>query len=315
MTCQSKEKKAPTESSNKTEEVPEGFDQLATNFLSYIAKQRGFSEHTAAAYRHELTEFASFAKVNGCDTALSSLNTRMLRAFVYSRHEKGLAPRSIARAVAALKSFCRWCAKTEVLQSNPAKAISAPKLPKALPTFLTENQTRMLSSIDPIDLPSTKSRAIVELFYGSGIRLAELWALDSNAIDRHTKTIRVFGKGRKERIVPLTDDAIKFIDLYHSMRGSSADKEPMFTNDKGARLSRAMITKAVSTELSGVSMAKKRSPHVLRHTFATHLLDNGADIRAVKELLGHSSLATTQVYTHVSKEHLKKVYGQAHPRG
>ena len=294
---------------------PEGFDLLANDFLSYISKQRGFSEHTATAYRYELSEFAAFSKANGSDTAKDALTTHMLRAFVYSRRDKGIAPRSIARSVAAMKSFCKWAAKTGILQSNPARVISAPKLPKALPTYLSESQTNSLAIAEPVGLAETRSRAIVELFYGTGIRLAELWALDSDAIDRHTKTIRVFGKGRKERIVPLTDDAIRYIDSYHALRGSASHDSPMFTNDKGTRMSRELISKTVSIALLGVSMAKKRSPHVLRHTFATHLLDNGADIRVVKELLGHSSLATTQVYTHVSKEHLRKVYAQAHPRG
>jgi site-specific recombinase XerD len=182
--------------------------------------------------------------------------------------------------------------------------------------FLTQKQTEMLV---PPPRESTeallRNHAIIEFFYGSGLRLAELQALAVNSVNTKNETVRVMGKGRKERVVPLTATAVEAMNTYLSVRTSvKAPGSPLFTGSRGNPLSRRQIERIVAKELSFVSQQKKRSPHVLRHSFATHLMDAGADIRAVKELLGHSSLSTTQIYTHVSREHLLKAYKQAHPR-
>jgi integrase/recombinase XerC len=217
--------------------------------------------------------------------------------------------------VAALKSFSRYCVKNRILSGNPAKTLANPKLDKPLPAFITTKQADMLAAGDPEDEQGIRNRAVVELLYGSGIRLAELQQLTAGAIDRRSRVVRVLGKGRKERVVPVTLDAIDLIDRYISVRAVAKEQtDPLFVNKAGKRLSRRQIERIVQRELAAVSQLRKKSPHVLRHSFATHLLDAGADIRAVKELLGHASLATTQVYTHISKEHLLKVYRQAHPR-
>lgn len=295
--------------------ITPSLDTYIDDFLCNLSKQRNYSDHTISAYRHELSAFAAFARASDAAEPDRAFTRATLRAFVYSQRDRGLAPRSLARTVAALKSFCKWAAREEIVPANAAKTISGPKLPRQLPSFLTETQTDLLSLGEPTGEMELRNRAIVELLYGTGMRLSELWALNTGAIDSTSKTLRVLGKGRKERIIPVTDAAIDMINRYLKMRGAPPQGEPLFLGARGGRLCRRQIEKVVADLLGTVTQQKKRSPHVLRHSFATHMLDNGADIRAVKELLGHSSLSTTQIYTHVSKEHLMKVYSQAHPRG
>lgn len=283
-------------------------------FLDYVRKERGYSEHTVLAYRSDLSQFVEFLlHKRFALTVSSALSKPTLRLFLYDVGRLGLKARSVARKVAALKSLCRYCVKQGILAVNPAKALATPKMDKPLPVFLTATQAESLEGAAAAD--GVRNRAIVEFFYGSGIRLSELRGLSFGDVDRRNMTVRVLGKGRKERIVPITAQAVDALDGYIKERGGGAGlREPIFVNAKGERLSARQIERIVSASLSMVSQQKKRSPHVLRHSFATHLLDAGADIRAVKELLGHSSLATTQVYTHISREHLLKVYRQAHPR-
>ncbi len=286
------------------------------NFLEYLRKQRGYSEHTVAAYQHDLAQFIDFVESEVGKTAVKEILTKgILRTFIYSFHDHGFKSRTIARKVATLKSFSRYCVKNKIVKVNPAKMLSTPKLDSPLPSFITRKQADAMVTGDPDGEMALRNRAIVELFYGTGIRLAELHALNIGTIDRTNRTVRVIGKGRKERIVPVTPDAIALVDRYIAIRSIAHENDdPLFTNKEGTRLSRRQIERVVSRELAAVSQLKKKSPHVLRHSFATHLLDAGADIRAVKELLGHSSLSSTQIYTHVSKEHLRKVYNKAHPR-
>ena len=297
------------------------------SFLEYLQKEKGYSEHTVSAYKSDLDQFKEFVKnVAGAETLESIMEKRVLRSFTYSLGDHKLKPRSIARKVAALKSFSKYCVKRHFLSVNQAKLISTPKLDKPLPAFLTEKQAvalaepangQSISSLDPSGnaINVLRNKAIVELFYGSGLRLSELHACNRDTVDVRKRTVRVLGKGNKERIVPVTDQLVALLDSYLQMRPDTAGPDsPLFTNSKDQRLSRRHIERIVSAEITKVSQQKKKSPHVLRHSFATHLLDGGADIRAVKELLGHASLSTTQIYTHMSKEHLLKVYKQAHPR-
>jgi len=292
--------------------------EVISGFCEYLQKQRGYSTHTVDAYRSDLAQFHQFVDRETAKNSIEEVMTKTaLRAFIYSFGEKGgVKPRTIARKVAALKSLSRYCVKNRLIPVNQAKLLSAPKLDKPLPFFLTQKQTEMMNTPIPDAEADLRNRAIVELLYGTGIRLAELHALNVDTVDRRSGLVRVLGKGRKERVVPVTADAIQLIEKYIGVRRTAKNHDdPLFVNKKGDRLSMRQIERIVTLELSAVSRQKKRSPHVLRHSFATHLLDGGADIRAVKELLGHSSLATTQVYTHVSKEHLQKIYKQAHPRG
>ncbi|MBD3319896.1 MAG: tyrosine-type recombinase/integrase [Chitinivibrionales bacterium] len=284
-------------------------------FLAHIEKERAYSENTVAAYRRDLMQFSLFVRMEFDGVSFKEIMTRtILRSFTYELSRKGLRPRTLARKVAALKSFSRYCARHGLIDADAARVLVSPRLDKPLPVFLTERQTVSL------DMPgngprAVRDRAIVELFYGSGVRLSELYSLNVGTIDFRNAVMRVTGKGKKERIVPVTGASCGAVGehIKTSRRGAGYD-DPLFVNAQGNRLSRRHIERIVEKALSLISSRKKKSPHVLRHSFATHLLDRGADIRAVKELLGHSSLATTQIYTHVTKEHLQKAYKQAHPR-
>ncbi|MCL2182020.1 MAG: tyrosine recombinase XerC [Chitinispirillia bacterium] len=290
--------------------------RLVGSFLEYARKEKGYSEHTVAAYRGDLEQFMLFLeRKNIALTPSAALVKTPLRLFMHDVTAQGLKPRSAARKLASLKSLCRYSVKTRVIAVNPSKALAAPKLDSPLPVFLTAAQAGELGNVTAND-DNLRNRAVVELFYGSGIRLSELHGLTAGDIDRRNRTVRVMGKGKKERIVPLTGQALDALDAYMKIRPGPAAGigDVIFVNAKGAQISKRQIERIVSASLSQVTLHKKKSPHVLRHSFATHLLDSGADIRAVKELLGHSSLATTQVYTHISREHLQKVYRQAHPR-
>lgn len=302
------------------------FPSAFHSFLEYLQKEKGYSEHTVNAYKSDLDQFKEFVNtVVGADTLETIMEKRILRSFTYSLGDRKLKPRSIARKVAALKSFSKYCIRRHLLSVNQARLIATPKLDKPLPAFLTEKQAGSLGSPSNgqgISSPKKtgnarnilRNRAIVELFYGSGLRLSELHACNRDTVDIRNHTVRVLGKGRKERIVPVTDQLLALLDSYCNLRPGAGPDAPLFATSKGRRLSRRHIERIVSSEVAAVCQQKKKSPHVLRHSFATHLLDGGADIRAVKELLGHASLSTTQIYTHMSKEHLQKVYKQAHPR-
>jgi integrase/recombinase XerC len=292
------------------------------SFLDYLLKEKGYSPLTVQAYQRDLLQFCNFVEQQFGNIPFDEIMKKgVLRSFTFSLGDQTLKSRSIARKVATMKSFSKYCTQRHLVLVNPAKLLANPKLDKPLPSLLTETQAQELEneSLDkgkrsnPVD--DLRNRAIVEVLYGTGIRLAELHSLNVGTIDVKKECVRVLGKGRKERIVPVTGQAITAIREYlHERKTDSSLGTPLFTNDKGERLSRRQIERVVGKELSRVTQQKKRSPHVLRHSFATHLLDHGADIRAVKELLGHSSLATTQIYTHLSKEHLVKVYKLAHPR-
>jgi integrase/recombinase XerC len=288
------------------------------DFFAYIEKEKGFSVHTLSAYRSDLEEFIRFLTVAKPQLSLEEFFAKTaLRSFAVFLSSKGLRPRSLARKIAALKSFSHFCVRRHILKNNPAKFLTAPKLDRQLPVFLTRKQAEQLAPPPPPGAPEEvlRNHTVIEFLYGSGIRLSELQSLTIGSVNGKNETVRVMGKGRKERVVPLTAAAVEAMERYLSVCASAkAPGSPLFTAGKGRALSRRQIQRIVARELSCVSQQKKRSPHVLRHSFATHLMDAGADIRAVKELLGHSSLATTQIYTHVSREHLLKAYRQAHPR-
>jgi site-specific recombinase XerD len=269
------------------------------------------------AYRRDLDGFAQYCADNFDDTETAALvRAAVMRAYVYSLHEKDLSNKSIARVVATLKSFAKYCVRRGHIPENPASSLISPKLEQTIPSFLTEHQTRDLTPpVQDGRITALRNCAIVELLYGAGVRLSELHAAIIADIDFRERMIKVLGKGGKQRIVPVTETAISLVKSYIRQRELALHStSPLFVNTKGARLSKRQIQRVVYALVSGVSDAKKRSPHVLRHTYATHLINNGADIRAVKELLGHASLTTTQIYTHVSKAHLLRTYKQAHPR-
>ncbi|MBD3318034.1 MAG: tyrosine-type recombinase/integrase, partial [Chitinivibrionales bacterium] len=265
--------KSPANSLPNANEGSSSLGAAVDTFLDYLRKERGFSEHTVNAYRRDLEQFRLFVGRRSGNSGLNeSMNRYMIRGFTFSLTEKGLKPRSIARKIAALKSFSRYCVKRKFLATNPAAASVNPKLDKPLPSSITRKQADTLGAAPP-DPAHARDKAIVELFYGTGIRLGELHELTVGALDRRGGMIRVLGKGRKERIVPVTPDALDLIDAYlHGRKDARGFDAPLFTSSKGRRLSRRQIQRIVQRELGAVSRQKKRSPHVLRHSYATHLM-------------------------------------------
>lgn len=291
-------------------------------FLRAAAAERDLSTNTLAAYRTDLSQFAGWAKRSG-QKSITDVERRLLRRYVAFLGERGLSRRSIVRKVSAIRSLLRWTALHGWSPAHVGDDIVVPKLDQPLPKVMRAPDAALLCESPPSDDPiGARDRAIVELLYGSGLRVAELCGLDVDDADLRRAIVRVTGKGRKDRQVPMSRPTCRAIETYlgsaraQLMRKGndrSGDGAALFLNSRGGRLGprsvRALIAKYTSAE--GMTHA---SPHTLRHSYATHLLDGGADLRAVQELLGHESLATTQIYTHVSTERLRAVYEQSHPR-
>ncbi|HYY45365.1 MAG TPA: tyrosine recombinase, partial [Actinomycetota bacterium] len=270
------------------------------------------------AYERDLKQFAEWAR-RAHVTEVGDVDRRLLRRFVAWLTERGYARRSIARKVSALRSMLRWTVTRGVLELSPAEDLPVPKLERTLPRVLRrEEAAELLERPSEEDPTGVRDRAILELLYGSGVRVGELCALDVDDVDLSGGWVRVLGKGRKERRVPLSSPAVGAISAYlHDARGKlsprtgeARDRHALFRNHRGGRLG-ARSVRAVLTKYAGEARV---GPHSLRHSFATHLLDGGADLRSVQELLGHESLGTTQLYTHVSSERLRAVYERSHPR-
>ncbi|HET6273787.1 MAG TPA: tyrosine recombinase XerC [Bacteroidota bacterium] len=290
-------------------------------YLHYLRKERNYSPHTIAAYEDDLRQFEEYLSRVSEKGAISlrGIDRGTIRGFLGSLLEQGFSKRSVARKLACLKSFFKYLCKVHRLDCNPAANVASPKLERRLPQFLDEDTvTRLMEQPDRCTLEGIRDAAILELFYGTGIRLSELIYLRVGDVDIANGTVKVTGKGSKDRIVPFGRPARKALDDYLLRRrefvGKMADTRILFLSARGKRMNPKGINVLMNTYIGKVSEIEKKSPHVLRHTFATHLLNRGADLRAVKELLGHESLSTTQVYTHVSVDRLKKVYAQAHPK-
>jgi len=292
-------------------------------FLESLSQGRNFSPRTIDAYRLDLTQFEAFLRGGGGarPVDLGRVDLKTLRRFLGELLDAGLAPRSVARKVASLKSFFRFLRKKGVVPTDPASLLSPPKAPKRLPRYLDEEAARRLMEQPDRTTPiGARDAAILELFYSTGIRLSELLGVRAADMDFERRTVSVLGKGRKQRIVPFGSHAEEALRLYASVRprlvpeAGEAPRE-FFLSARGKRMQPKGVNVLVNRYIGAVADLEKKSPHVLRHTFATHMLNRGADLQAVRELLGHASLSTTQVYTHVSIDRLKRVYAQAHPRG
>lgn len=280
-----------------------------------MESEKNASEHTLKNYSSDLREFSAVMDKRPVETA-SYLDIRSFLAYL---KQKGYSKNSIARKLACIRSFFKYLARENILKTNPAADISTPKREKRLPKFLDQAETIKLLETPPEDTwEGLRDRALLETLYGSGLRVSELVGLNQEDIDFFSGLVRVRGKGKKERIVPVGQVAVKTIQAYLEKKSpktvDSGIKKPVFINRSGSRLTdrsvRRMILKY--TRLAGI--AKTISPHTLRHSFATHLLDRGADLRSVQELLGHENLSTTQIYTHVTTKRLKEAYDAAHPR-
>lgn len=291
------------------------------SFLRYLLAERNLSPNTIAAYGCDLREFLAFweSEFPGRLMTPGGVDRRAIRRFLAWLHDGGFASRSIARKLACLKSFFRYLRKTHVVESNPAATVVSPKLERRLPRTLDERSvSRLMEQPDRTCADGVRDAALLEVLYGSGIRLSELIGLRVADIDFGNGTIKVTGKGSKQRIVPFGAKARSALQAYLAVRGEFASRGSgaanAFLSARGKAMSPKGVNRLMNRYIGMVSEIEKRSPHVLRHSFATHLLNRGADLRAVKELLGHESLSTTQLYTHVSVDHLRKVYAQAHPK-
>jgi tyrosine recombinase XerC len=301
-----------------------GADLQVRRFLRHLREERNASLHTIDAYEDDLTQFLEFLSrtVRGKGTRLKEIDKVTIRSFLGDLLEKGYTRKSVARKLACLKSFFRYLQKHHVVAVSPALNVSSPKLEKKLPTYLEEEAVeRLMQCPDRTSPEGIRDLAILELFYGTGIRLAELLNLHIADVDLRKGLVRVMGKGRKERIVPFGRRAGEAVRSYLGIRDSFIHpKNPgragsvLFLTRRGFQMSPKGVNVLMNTYIGQVSELQKKSPHVLRHTFATHLINRGADLRAVKEMLGHESLSTTQIYTHVSIDRLKKVYARAHPK-
>jgi len=288
---------------------------VSEEFVRAAAAERDLSPHTLSAYRSDLKAFAEWAGRSG-SRDLRDIDRTLLRRYVAFLAERRYARRSIARKASALRSMLAWAVSRSLIDVSPAVDLNAPKLDQPLPRVMRAPDAARLCELPPADEPiGVRDRAILELLYGSGLRVAELCALDVDDVDLRHSTVEVTGKGRKQRRIPVGRPARDAIDRYVTHARPELWKEgpALFVNRRGNRMGPRSVRMMITTYLNA-ERAPHISPHTLRHSFATHMLDGGADLRAVQELLGHESLSTTQIYTHVSTERLKAVYEQSHPR-
>jgi integrase/recombinase XerC len=297
-------------------------------FLEHLEKERNDSPNTILAYRRDLTAFVHFLAAHyGTSTwGWGGVDRLAIRGFLGFLTRRGLSKRSMARSLSAVRSFYRFLHRNEEVEANPARGVSTPKLEKHLPAYLDRTQIDLLFQMAEVRawegrFVDVRNLAILELFYSTGMRLSELAGINRYDIDLVSQQVKVRGKGRKERIVPIGDHAVLALRNYEAKRdelirslGSHADRTAFFLGRTGKRIGVRAVQAAVTAFLHEIDEDAGLTVHSLRHTFATHLLDAGADLRAVQELLGHASISTTQIYTHTSVERLKEVYAKAHPR-
>ncbi|WP_421764009.1 tyrosine-type recombinase/integrase [Ekhidna sp.] len=290
---------------------------MVETFLKYLSFEKRYSKHTVAAYQKDLQQFSEFLASDFEIVNLQEVLHPYIRSWVVHLMDQGLSPKTVNRKIATLKSFYKFLLAREYISVNPTTQIKPLKTEKDLPAFIKEEEiTNLLDRVEfANDFAGKRDHLILELLYGTGIRLAELQGLKESDINSYEKTIRVLGKRSKERIIPISNSLIHLITDYKkskSQMGMMGDR--LLLTDKGDFLYPMFIYRKVKKYLNAVTTLSKKSPHVMRHTFATHLLNKGADLNAVKDLLGHTSLAATQVYTHNSIEKLKAAFDQAHPK-
>jgi len=291
---------------------------MMKEFLQYLQYEKNYSSHTVLSYNTDLIQFCNFLNVESSQFNPNSVSSQQIQQWVLSLMSDDLSSRSLSRKISTLKSFWHFLLARGYSKQNPTLKIILPKTKKPIPAFFKENEMNAVldNSLKPEDFEHIRNRLILETFYLTGIRLSELLNIENKDIDLSVGTIRVIGKRNKQRIIPIDKSLINDIERYIALRNESIDTfgSYLFVRNNGKKMYPKMLYNIVHESMSEVSSLHKRSPHVLRHTFATSLLNGGADINAVKELLGHSSLSATQVYTHTSFEELYNIYKQAHPR-
>ena len=299
-------------------------------FTAHVADERRFSPRTVEAYRRDLERFTAFwenefANSPAAKTPLSKIDTLAVRSYLAHLHRDRLANRSLARHLSTLRSFFRWACREGLLEKNPARGLPSPRVPKTLPRAMSLPDTeRLLAADEDEAFVPERERALFELLYATGLRVSEAAGLDLSDVDFSSRLVRVTGKGSRERIVPFGEAAADALREYlpsreallHRAVGGPAAREgePLFVNARGGRLTSRSMARLLKRRLRAAGLPEEISPHALRHTFATHLLQAGADLRAIQELLGHASLSTTQKYTHLDAARLAEVYRNAHPK-
>lgn len=291
------------------------------NYLEYIQGAKNVSPHTVVNYRRDIAQFLDFLRrIIPGDFALSTVDTYMARRYLASLVSREYSRKTVARHIASLRSFFRFLCREQLIETNPFVGIRTPKLERRLPQFLDVPEIDDLMKLPPATLLGRRDVALLELLYGAGIRVSELTGLALSNVDMTEQYILVFGKGSKERIIPIGRMAVQTLSVYLQesrpllQAKSRETTDALFLNHSGTPLSDRSVRRILEKYVDALAVHKRVTPHTLRHSFATHLLDNGADLRSVQELLGHVSLKTTQVYTHVSSERLLSVYRNAHPR-
>lgn len=291
---------------------------LTDSFLDYLQYERNYSEETIKSYREDLRQFEEFVREEIGDSAPSEVKAELVREWIVSLMDRGYTSTSINRKLSSLRSFYKFLLRKGEVAVNPLQKITGPKNKKPLPAFLRESDMdRLLDEVDFGEgFKGCRDHMIIEMFYATGVRLSELIGLDNKDVDFSSSLIKVTGKRNKQRLIPFGEELKIAMMEYVDVRNEAVPirTNAFFVRENGERLSRSIVENLVKRNLSKVVTLKKRSPHVLRHTFATTMLNHDAELGAIKELLGHESLATTEVYTHTTFEELKKVYNLAHPR-
>lgn len=308
---------------------------MIRKFIEYLSVERRYSERTTSEYERDLHEFCSFLNVPSEELNPAAVDVNDVRMWIVKMLESGLSPRSVKRKLSALRSFYKFLLRIGKVDKDITRAVVAPKVDKPLPVFFRESEVKeALSAIDHADdFESFRNCLILEMLYETGMRRAEMLGLNDADIDLSANQVRIFGKRRKERIVPFGDNLANYIRTYLAYRQeefgipsspsssatlpqsfSAASPQPFFVSNKGERLTKGTLYNIVRARMGEVTTLKKHSPHVWRHTFATDMLNNGADINSIKTLLGHASLAATQVYTHTTFDQIRDAYKKAHPR-
>lgn len=289
-------------------------------FLNFLRYEKRFSPHTVTSYQTDLTQFVAYLRADYALEEPAQATHPLIRGWIVSLMAQDLDPRTVNRKVACLRSFYKFLLRTQQIEANPMLRIKAPKMAKKLPEFVPEESlNRLLNSFEfEQSFAGARDQLVLETLYGTGIRLSELLGITEADLDTGARTVRVTGKGNKQRIVPLNPSLLLVLEKYRVARAAEfgpATVGPLLRTDKGEPLYEKLVYRTVKRYLSQISTsAAQQHPHALRHAFATHLLGKGADLNAIKELLGHASLAATQVYTHLSVDRLKSVFEQAHPR-
>lgn len=292
------------------------YQESFTNFLTY---EKRYSAHTVAAYKKDLDQFVQFCTIVVGKFDVNQISSDLVRGWVLHNMENGNTPKTVRRKIATLRSLFKFLMTSEIITEDPARGLVLPKIRKKLPGFVEEKSLAHLldEGLFPDDFKGIRDKLIITLLYGTGMRLSELLKLKDSDIDTNGCLIKVLGKRQKERIIPYPCSINTLLNQYFDIRSKTVEFVPerLLVTEKGKKIYEKLIYRVVKNNLEKVTSLEKKSPHILRHTYATHLLNRGADLNAVKELLGHSNLSATQIYTHITFEKLHNIYKQAHPRG